>query len=53
MEKKKQNIALSTCEAESMPLTDAIQDRIFLCQLLSDMRGSDMDESENSATIYG
>ena len=38
--KQQRTVALSTCEAEYMALTYAVQEGIFLRQLLSDMTGS-------------
>lgn len=35
-----------------MALAEAIKHTIFLCQLLNDKKGNDMDESEHSVTIY-
>jgi hypothetical protein len=40
--KKQGTVALSTCEAEYMSMTLAIQESVFLKQLLSDMKGSDI-----------
>lgn len=35
-----------------MALAEAIKHTIFLCQLLNDKKGNDMDERENSVDIY-
>ena len=41
-----------TCEAEYMAFAVGTQETIFLSQLLSDLRGSDMDEHEHFLTKY-
>lgn len=47
--KKQQTVALSTCEAEYMALSAAVQEAKFLMQLLKDMNMYDMNEN---VTLY-
>ena len=53
--KKQNNVALSSCEAEYIALTSAIQEANFLRQLFADMQGSDkkqlMINVDNQAAI--